>query len=127
MFARVIPENSTASSEILKRNHDHRRDGRRGERRAALTGAHVGVAIELGDDRKRCGRYHPARQQFPLDRARGRWWTIYTNIKRMVTYLLSTNADENARCDRLARDRRAGAAVIAVQILGQPRDRYVCN
>lgn len=96
VFARVIPENKHRLLEILKRNHVTAMTGDGVNDVPALTGAHVGVAMGSGTTiAKDAGDIILLDNNFrSIVRAVAEGRTIYTNIKRMVAYLLSTNAGE---------------------------------
>ncbi len=96
IFARVIPEHKHRILTILKKHHITAMTGDGVNDVPALTSAHVGLAMGSGASiAKDAGDIILLDDNFKsiIDAVHeGR--TIYANIKRMVAYLLSTNAGE---------------------------------
>lgn len=96
VFARVIPEDKQRLLTILKQTHVTAMTGDGVNDVPALTGAHVGIAMgggtaiakEAGDVILLDNNFRSVVDAIHEGR------TIYANIKRMVAYLLSTNAGE---------------------------------
>lgn len=96
VFARVLPEDKHRLLTILKQNQVTAMTGDGVNDVPALTGAHVGVAMGSGTSiAKDAGDIILLDNNFrSIVRAIGEGRTIYANIKRMVMYLLATNAGE---------------------------------
>lgn len=96
VFARVMPENKHRLLTTLKQSHITAMTGDGVNDVPALAGAHVGIAMGSGTAiAKEAGDIILLNNNFKsiVDAVHeGR--TIYANIKRMVAYLLSTNAGE---------------------------------
>lgn len=96
VFARVIPENKHRLLTILKQNHVTAMTGDGVNDVPALVNAHVGIAMGSGTSiAKDAGDIILLDNNFrSIVSAVQEGRTIYANIKRMVMYLLSTNAGE---------------------------------
>lgn len=96
VFARVIPEDKHRLLMILKRTQITAMTGDGVNDVPALTGAHVGVAMGSGTSiAKDAGDIILLDNNFrSIVQAVHEGRTIYANIKRMVAYLLATNAGE---------------------------------
>lgn len=96
VFARVLPEDKHRLLTILKQTQVTAMTGDGVNDVPALTGAHVGVAMGSGTSiAKDAGDIILLDNNFrSIVRAIGEGRTIYANIKRMVMYLLATNAGE---------------------------------
>ena len=96
VFSRVIPENKHRILTILKRNNITAMTGDGVNDVPALVSAHVGVAMGSGASiAKDAGDIILLDNNFKsIVHAIHEGRTIYSNIKRMVAYLLSTNAGE---------------------------------
>lgn len=96
VFARVIPEHKHRILTILKKKHITAMTGDGVNDVPALAGAHVGVAMGSGASiAKDAGDIILLDDNFrSIVSAIHEGRTIYANIKRMVAYLLSTNAGE---------------------------------
>jgi Ca2+-transporting ATPase len=96
VFARVIPENKHRLLTILKQNQITAMTGDGVNDVPALAGAHVGIAMGSGTSiAKDAGDIILLDDNFrTIVNAIHEGRTVYANIKRMVAYLLSTNAGE---------------------------------
>ena len=96
VFARVSPEHKHRILEILKQNNITAMTGDGVNDIPALTNAHVGVAMGSGAQiTKDAGDIILLNDNFQsIVSAIHEGRTVYANIKRMVTYLLSTNLGE---------------------------------
>ncbi len=96
VFSRVIPENKHRILTILKRKHITAMTGDGVNDVPALASAHVGVAMGSGASiAKDAGDIILLDNNFKsIVEAIHQGRTVYANIKRMVAYLLSTNAGE---------------------------------
>ena len=96
VFARVIPEDKHRLLMILKRSQITAMTGDGVNDVPALTGSHVGVAMGSGTSiAKDAGDIILLDNNFrSIVTAVHEGRTIYANIKRMVAYLLATNAGE---------------------------------
>jgi Ca2+-transporting ATPase len=96
VFARVIPEDKHRLLMVLKRSQITAMTGDGVNDVPALTGAHVGVAMGSGTSiAKDAGDIILLDNNFrSIVQAVHEGRTIYANIKRMVAYLLATNAGE---------------------------------
>lgn len=96
VFARVVPEDKHRLLMVLKRTQITAMTGDGVNDVPALTGAHVGVAMGSGTSiAKDAGDIILLDNNFrSIVQAVHEGRTIYANIKRMVAYLLATNAGE---------------------------------
>lgn len=96
VFARVIPENKHRLLTILNKNHITAMTGDGVNDVPALANAHVGLAMGSGTSiAKDAGDIILLDNNFrSIVEAVHEGRTVYANIKRMVAYLLSTNAGE---------------------------------
>lgn len=96
IFSRVIPEHKHRILTILKKHHITAMTGDGVNDVPALTNAHVGLAMGSGASiAKDAGDIILLDDNFrSIIEAVHEGRTIYANIKRMVAYLLSTNAGE---------------------------------
>lgn len=96
VFARVIPENKHRLLMLLNKHHITAMTGDGVNDVPALTGAHVGLAMGSGTSiAKDAGDVILLDNNFrSIVQAVHEGRTVYANIKRMVAYLLATNAGE---------------------------------